>query len=162
MRRGALLAGNVPADASDDSNGSTIEFTPAVDFKRRGVASKIVVPGLPQQNQASNCDPALINAIARGRAWFDELAAGRARSLRDLAERDGITRRYIRYLPASGAAGPSIAVSDDDGLAFRTYNRRLVTQVSDEPRLAPRAWRDIVRRCFDDGPRLTGRRAHQD
>jgi len=81
---------------------------------------------------------------------------------RDLAERDGITRRYIRYLPASGAAGPSIAVSDDDGLAFRTYNRRLITQVSDEPRLAPRAWRDIVRRCFDDGPRLTGRRAHQD
>src|ERR1700680_618037 len=78
------------------------------------------------------------------------------------AERDGITRRYLRYLPASGAAGPSIAVSDDDGLAFRTYNRRLVTQVSDEPRLAPRAWRDIVRRCFDDGPRLTGRRAHQD
>jgi hypothetical protein len=76
MRRGALLAGNVPADASDDSNGSTIEFTAAVDFKRRGVASKIVVPGLPQQNQASNCDPALINAIARGRAWFDELAAG--------------------------------------------------------------------------------------
>src|SRR5580704_970722 len=66
IRRGALLAGNVPADASDDSNGSTIEFTAAVDFKRRGVASKIVVPGLPQQNQASNCDPALINAIARG------------------------------------------------------------------------------------------------
>jgi hypothetical protein len=53
---------------------------------------------LPQQNQASNCDPALIKAIARGRAWFDELATGRARSLRDLAERDGITRRYIRRL----------------------------------------------------------------
>jgi site-specific DNA recombinase len=56
------------------------------------------VPGLPQQNQASNCDPALIKAIARGRGWFDELATGRARSLRDLVERDGITRRYIRRL----------------------------------------------------------------
>jgi hypothetical protein len=53
---------------------------------------------LSQQNQASNFDPALIKAIARGRAWFDELATGRARSLRDLAERDGITRRYIRRL----------------------------------------------------------------
>ena len=124
------MAGNVPADASDDSNGSTIEFTAAVDFKRRGVASKIVVPGLPQQNQASNCDPALINAIARGRAWFDELAAGRARSLRDLAERDGITRRYIRYLPASGAAGPSIAVSDDDGLAFSRLRAECLKLVS--------------------------------
>src|SRR5205809_6512608 len=40
----------------------------------------------------------LIKAIARGRAWFEELAAGRARSLRELAERDGITRRYVRRL----------------------------------------------------------------
>ena len=31
----------------------------------------------------------------RGRAWFEKLAAGRARSLRELAERDGITRRYV-------------------------------------------------------------------
>jgi hypothetical protein len=98
VRRSALLAGNVPADASEASNGSTIEFTAAVDFKRRGVESKIVVPGMSQQNQASNCDPALIKAIARGRAWFDELATGRARSLRNLAERDGISRRYIRHL----------------------------------------------------------------
>jgi hypothetical protein len=29
------------------------------------------------------------------------------------------------YLPASGVAGPLIAVSDDDGLAFRTYNSHL-------------------------------------
>jgi len=63
---------------------------------------------------------------------------------------------------AWGAADPSIAVSDDDRLAFRTYNRRLATQVSDEPRLAHRACREIVRRCFDDGPRLAGRRAHED
>jgi len=40
----------------------------------------------------------LIKAIARGRAWFEELANGRARSLRELAERDGITRRYVRRL----------------------------------------------------------------
>ena len=31
-------------------------------------------------------------------AWLPELAAGRARSLRELAERDGITRRYVRRL----------------------------------------------------------------
>jgi hypothetical protein len=108
VRRGALLAGNVPADASENSNGGTIEFTAAVDFKRRGVASKIVVPGLLQQNQASKCDPALIKAIARGRAWFDELAAGRARSLRELAERDGITRRYVRRLVGLAFLSPQL------------------------------------------------------
>ena len=42
--------------------------------------------------------PCWIKAIALDRAWFEELAAGRARSLRELAERDGITRRYVRRL----------------------------------------------------------------
>jgi site-specific DNA recombinase len=32
------------------------------------------------------------------RAWFDELVTGRALSLQALAERDGITRRYIRLV----------------------------------------------------------------
>jgi hypothetical protein len=58
----------------------------------------LVLPGLAPQNHSSRCDPALIKAIARGRAWFEELATGRARSLQELAKRDGISRRYIRRL----------------------------------------------------------------
>ena len=34
----------------------------------------------------------------RGRAWFDELATGSARSFEELAKRHSITRRYIRRL----------------------------------------------------------------
>jgi len=98
MRCSALLGGEVPLRASEEPSGSTIELTAAVDFKRRGAAIKLVLPGLAQQNPASRCDPALIKAIVRGRAWFEELATGRARSLQDLANRDGITRRYIRRL----------------------------------------------------------------
>ena len=98
MRRGALLGGEVPLCASEEPSGHTIELTAAVDFKRRGAETKLVLPGLAQHNHASKCDPALIKAIARGRAWFEELATGRARSLQDLAKRDGITRRYIRRL----------------------------------------------------------------
>src|SRR5947209_18081721 len=59
---------------------------------------RLVLPGVAIQNDRSRCDPTLIKAIARGRAWFEDLAAGRARSLRELAERDGITRRYVRRL----------------------------------------------------------------
>ena len=36
--------------------------------------------------------------MARGRAWFEELATGRAHSLQELAQRDDIARRYIRRL----------------------------------------------------------------
>jgi DNA invertase Pin-like site-specific DNA recombinase len=98
MRRDALLGAEVPLPASAELSGSTIELTAAVEFKRRGTETKLVLLGSAQQNQAPKCDPALIKAIARGRAWFEELATGRAQSLQDLARRDGITRRYIRRL----------------------------------------------------------------
>ncbi|MBV8935606.1 MAG: hypothetical protein JO095_07350, partial [Alphaproteobacteria bacterium] len=94
----ALLGRNVPADASDQPNGSMIELTALVEFKPRSAETKMVLAGSAQQNRSATCDPAMIKAIARGRAWFEELATGRAQSLRDLAERDGITRRYIRRL----------------------------------------------------------------
>ncbi|MBV9815039.1 MAG: recombinase family protein [Alphaproteobacteria bacterium] len=98
MRRSALLDGDVPLQASDASS-SAIELTAAVEFKRRGPAIKLVLPGVgSHRNGRSKCDPALVKAIARGRAWFDELASGRVQSLHELALRDGITRRYIRRL----------------------------------------------------------------
>jgi hypothetical protein len=61
-----------------------------------------------QQKLSSRCDPALIKAIARGRAWFEELATGRARSLHQLAKRDGISRRYIRRLVGLAFLSPQL------------------------------------------------------
>jgi site-specific DNA recombinase len=98
MRRSAFSDRDVPLRASDTSD-SAIELTAAVEFKRRGAAIKLVLPGVGSHRKGRlECDPALVKAIARGRAWFDELAAGRVRSLHELAVRDGITRRYIRRL----------------------------------------------------------------
>src|SRR5947209_15584527 len=74
----------------------------------RGVEARVVLPGLAQQNHSSRCDAALIKAIARGRAWFEELATGRARSLQELAERDGISRRYIRRLVGLAFLSPQL------------------------------------------------------
>src|SRR4051794_38597689 len=98
MRRAALLGGDVPLCASEQPRDRAGELTAAIDYKRRGAETKLVLPGLARHHQASRCDPALIKAIARGRAWFEELATGRARSLQELADRDCIARRYIRRL----------------------------------------------------------------
>jgi len=97
LRRGALLGGDVPSSASEDGRDA-VELAATAAFRRRGAEIKLVLPGLAQQTHSSTGDPALIKAIARGRAWFEELATGRARSLQDLAKRDGISRRYIRRL----------------------------------------------------------------
>jgi hypothetical protein len=61
-----------------------------------------------QRNPAARCDPALVKAIARGRSWFDELVTGRARSLQELAKRDGISRRYIRRLVGLAFLSPQL------------------------------------------------------
>jgi hypothetical protein len=108
LRRGPLLGGDVPSCASDERSDSALELTAAVAFTRRGAETKLVLPGLAQQKHSLRCDPALIKAIARGRAWFEELATGDARSLQELAERDGISRRYIRRLVGLAFLSPQL------------------------------------------------------
>jgi site-specific DNA recombinase len=108
LRCGPLLGEGVPSSASEDGRDNAVELAAAIAFKRRGVETKLVLPGLAQQNDRSRCDPALIKAIARGRTWFEELATGRVRSLQELAKRDGITRRYIRRLVGLAFLSPQL------------------------------------------------------
>jgi site-specific DNA recombinase len=98
VRRSSLEGGPVVPPSSENLSDSPIELTAPVAFRRRGGEMRLVLPEGAIQNDRLRCDPTLIKAIARGRAWFEELATGRARSLRELAERDGITRRYVRRL----------------------------------------------------------------
>jgi hypothetical protein len=98
VRRRALSGEDITPGTADDQGASTIELATAVAFRRRGTETRLLLPGLTQQKHGERYDPALIKAIARGRAWFEELTTGRARSLHELAARDGIDRRYIRRL----------------------------------------------------------------
>ena len=77
-------------------------------FQELPGAAAVLLPGLSQPNQPSRCDPTLLKAISRGCAWFEELATGRARSLGQLAERDGISRRYIRRLVDLSFLSPAL------------------------------------------------------
>ena len=108
VKRALLFGGASVSPSSENPSDGAIEITAAVCFKRRGVEMKLVLPGMAQLADKSRCDPALIKAIARGRAWFEELAAGRARTLRELAARDGITRRYVRRLVDLAFLNPEI------------------------------------------------------
>ena len=49
---------NPPSGASDEPSDSTIELAAAVDFKRRGIETKLVLSGLMQQNQGARGNPA--------------------------------------------------------------------------------------------------------
>jgi hypothetical protein len=108
LRRGLLLGGAVPSSAPEAASDSAVEVTAAVAFTRRGTETKLVLTGLAQQKHNLRCDPVLIKAIARGHMWFEELAIGRVRSLQELAQRDGISRRYIRRLVGLAFLSPQL------------------------------------------------------
>jgi hypothetical protein len=108
LRRAFLLGGAVPSSASEATSDSAVELTAAAAFTRRGAETKLILLGLEQQKHGTRCDPALIKAIARGRSWFEELATHRARSLQELAHREGISRRYIRRLVGLAFLSPEL------------------------------------------------------
>ena len=107
VRRGPLLDRPMSSESDAPSDGA-IELTAAVSIKRRGVGTRLVFLLDAQHNHPARCDLALVKAIARGRAWFEELVTGRARSLQELAKRDGISRRYIRRLVGLAFLSPQL------------------------------------------------------
>ena len=75
-------------------------------MKRRGVETRIIMAegdDLPRK-----VDPALLKAVARSRAWFEELASGRVRSLADIARRESIAQRYVERLSRLSFVAPRI------------------------------------------------------
>jgi site-specific DNA recombinase len=76
-------------------------------MKRRGVETRIIIAAggdLPRK-----MDPALVKAVSRARAWFEELASGRVRSLAEIARREGIAKRYVERLSRLAFVAPAIA-----------------------------------------------------
>ena len=74
IRHGSLSGGAVAPASSANNSDAAIELTAPLAFKRRGVEMRLMLPEAAMQNDRSRCDPTLIKAIARGRAWFEELA----------------------------------------------------------------------------------------
>lgn len=63
---------------------------------RRRNELRVVVSG----GQCQRIDPVLIKAITRAHHWWNQLSSGEARSVTELATREGITDRYIsKHLP---------------------------------------------------------------
>ena len=75
-------------------------------IRRRGVETKLVLD--KSGGVASNPDPALIKAVVRAHQWFDDLVSGRARSLGQIAENEGVSDRYVSHLMPLAFLAPNI------------------------------------------------------
>lgn len=84
-----------------------------VKIRRRGVETRVVIAAGAEP--ARKLDPALLKALARARAWFDELAAGRVRSFAEIARRESLTRRYVEQLARLAFAAPAFVEATCQG-----------------------------------------------
>jgi hypothetical protein len=118
----ALVPG-APADAIHQLNVP-------VGFRRLAGETTIVLPGA--SSQQGDADPALVKSIARGFAWFEDLAAGRADTVTAIAEREGVTDRYVSQLVELAFLSPDIveaSLSGNRAIALSTKQLVLETEL---------------------------------
>ena len=89
-----------------NATGLIIRCDVPIQIMRRGVEMRLVIEG--NRAPAPRADPALLKAIARALHWSDELLSGRAPSIAKVAEREGVSARYVRRLMRLAFLAPKI------------------------------------------------------
>ena len=75
-------------------------------IRRRGVEMRLVIEG--NRAPAPRADSALLKAVARARQWSEDLLTGRAQSVAEIAQREGVGDRYVRRLMRLAFLAPEI------------------------------------------------------
>jgi site-specific DNA recombinase len=89
-----------------DANGLIIARFFPMTVRRRGVEMRLVIEG--NRAPAARADSALLKAVARARQWSEDLLAGRAQSVAEIAERERVGSRYVRRLLRLAFLAPEI------------------------------------------------------
>ncbi len=89
--------------------GTNLKITQVIplQMKRRGVETRLVIPGVIASTTART-DPALLKVVARAHCWFKELASGAVTSTRQIAHREKLSHSYVRHLLPLGLLPPSL------------------------------------------------------
>jgi DNA invertase Pin-like site-specific DNA recombinase len=101
-----------------------------IRFKRNGRGLRYVIPGENGDGRDAQVDKPLIQAVARGRYWYDLLLSGQAKSREEIAKAFGITGQHVaRLLPLAWLA-PDIVEAILDGRQPRTLTvKRLLAKL---------------------------------
>jgi site-specific DNA recombinase len=70
---------------------------------------------LQGDNGPSRIDLPLLKAVARARRWAGELISGRAQSVDEIARREGLDRRSVRWLRLLGFLSPRVVEAIVEG-----------------------------------------------
>lgn len=93
--------------ASGEGDVAVVVIKVAAQLTRHGMANRLVVKEQARRADGVSDEP-LIRAIACGRAWFEELASGRASSFGEIAARVGVTDRYVSRIVDLAFLAPDV------------------------------------------------------
>ena len=117
--------------ASPDAASLTMTRFIALAMKRRGVELRLVIEA--ENPPPSRPDPALLKVIARGHRWFNELASGRAASIRQIAKREGLYDSYVKRLIPLALLAPEIVRSICEGSQPSTLTAQALKRTAQLP-----------------------------
>ena len=95
----------VKRPAADGQDLIVTRFFP-MTIRWRGVEMRLVIEG--NRAHAPRADSALLKVVARARQWSEDLLMGRAQSVTEVAQREGVADRYVRRLMRLAFLAPEI------------------------------------------------------
>ncbi len=91
----------------DDDGDGLIAIELPFDIIRRGNGARVLATGASRR-LIDRSDSALVKAVVRGYAWRQQLLNGSTKSIAEIAQKEGVTRRYVERLLRLGFVAPDI------------------------------------------------------
>jgi site-specific DNA recombinase len=120
---------NKPRNSSRKDIGADISIEVPFCGTNRAEATKLLI----EQCSQNRPDPVVVKALARARAWFDDLATGKAQSMAEIAARENITDNYVSNLIHLAWLAPKQVqlVLDGDAKATSLARTSMLARTSD-------------------------------
>jgi site-specific DNA recombinase len=120
---------NKPRNSSGKDVGADISIEVPFCGTNRADATKLLIEHCSQNRP----DPVVVRALARARAWFDDLATGKAQSMAEIAARENITDNYVSNLIHLAWLAPKQVqlVLDGDAKATSLARTSMLARTSD-------------------------------
>lgn len=83
---------------ADALNSETVVRRLPISLKRCGMEAKLILGKKDNQHAAPNTVKAIQKAVYKALEWSDALLSGKAKTLTELAKKEGVTQRYLSSL----------------------------------------------------------------
>ena len=119
-------------DVATPNEPALSRFVP-MRMKRRGVEMRLIIDG--DAASLARVDLPLLNATARAYRWSNDLLAGRARSIGEIARREHLTARHVRRVMRLAFLAPRIVEAIVEGRQPADLSALAMTQRIELPPL---------------------------